>query len=191
MDRTLAGNWWAVALRGVLSLGFGVAAVVWPHLTVAILLLLFGTYALYDGVFGIISAVRTRRRQERWWPLAVEGALGILVGLVALLAPVATAALVYLAIAGWAVVTGGLEVIAAARLRNKVKGAWILTLSGALRLAFGGFLIARRGEGLLTLVFLMAAYAFAYGAVLLVLSVQLRRNLSERRTTGGMTPQPA
>jgi uncharacterized membrane protein HdeD (DUF308 family) len=193
MDRTLLGNWWAVAVRGLISLAFGVAATLWPHITLAILLILFGTYALYDGVFAVVSAVRSRRRNERWWPVAFEGIAGVVVGLIAILAPVAAAALVFVAIAVWAFVTGALELLAAARLRSELKGAWILTLSGALRLGFGGLLLARRSEGLLTLIALMAAYAFAYGAVLLCLSVALKRHLATGRrpeVRGGMTPQP-
>jgi uncharacterized membrane protein HdeD (DUF308 family) len=194
MDLTMSlpRNWWAVVVRGLLALGFGVAARMMPRLTLAVLLVMFGTYALYDGVFAVISAVRTRRRQERWWPLALEGFFGVVVGLIAILAPVAASQVVFIAIGVWALATGGLEIIAGGRMRGLMNGAWLYTLSGALRLAFGGVVLARRGDSLLQLVGYMAFYAFAYGLVLVALGIQLRRSgprEGRAQPTAGV-PQP-
>jgi uncharacterized membrane protein HdeD (DUF308 family) len=183
----LPRNWWAVVVRGLLAVGFCVVALMMPRLTLALLLVMFGTYALYDGVFAVISAVRTRRRQERWWPLALEGFFGVVVGLIAVLTPVAASSIVFIAIGIWALATGALEIVAGAKMRGLMKGAWLLTLSGVLRLAFGGVLLARRSESLFTLVSYMAFYALAYGIVLVTLGIQLRLN---RASEGRRPPHP-
>src|SRR5256886_17243383 len=62
MIETLARNWWGVALRGAAALIFGVLALVWPGITVLVLVALFGAYALVDGVFALGTAILGRGR---------------------------------------------------------------------------------------------------------------------------------
>ncbi|MBV8574495.1 MAG: DUF308 domain-containing protein, partial [Acetobacteraceae bacterium] len=87
MSAALARNWWAVVLRGVFAIIFGLIALALPGLTIASLVLLFAVYMLVDGVFAIISAVRAAAHHERWGFLILEGVLDILAGLAALLVP--------------------------------------------------------------------------------------------------------
>ena len=87
MNMVLARNWWALALRGVLAIVFGVLAFVNPGLTLGALVLLFGAYSLVDGVFAIIAGLRAAQRHERWWPFALEGLASIVVGIFASVMP--------------------------------------------------------------------------------------------------------
>src|SRR5918998_4688562 len=87
----LSRNWWALALRGLVAIVFGVLAFVWPGITLWALILLFGAYMLVDGVFAIVAAVRAAGDDARWWLLLVEGILGVLAGLVAFVWPGLTA----------------------------------------------------------------------------------------------------
>lgn len=190
---TLAENWWATLVRGLVAIGFAVVAWARPGLTVAILLILFGAYAIGDGILAILAAVRAARREERWWTMAVEGVFGILLGLFVFLMPMKAISLAFIGIAVWALVTGALELVASARLRRHIAGEWLLTLSGLVRIAFGVLLLVRPGAGLLTLLWITAGYAFVDGIVLVGLSLRLKRHGAEQRRvgTGGITPQPA
>lgn len=174
MSATLARNWWTVALRGLVAVLFGIAAFVWPGLTLLALVWLFGIYALVDGVFTLVSAVTNRSENDRWWLLLVEGIVGIAAGIIAIAWPGITAfALLYL-IAAWAIVTGVLEIIAAIRLRQEIEGEWVLALSGLLSLVFGILLVIWPGAGVLAMIWLIAAYAIVFGVFLIILGFRLR-----------------
>jgi uncharacterized membrane protein HdeD (DUF308 family) len=171
----LARNWWVLALRGLAAIVFGVLAFVWPGITLWVLVLLFGAYMLVDGIFAIVAAVRAAGREARWWLLLIEGVLGVLAGLVAFFWPGLTALALLYFIAAWAIVTGILELVGAIKLRQEIEGEWALGLSGALSVLFGVLLVVIPAPaGLLSLVWLIGAYALAFGALVLVLAFRLR-----------------
>ena len=167
--RALAGNWSSLALRGVCALLFGVAAFMWPGLTVATLVLIWGAYALVDGVLALLSGVRSKI-----WSLAFIGVVGILAGVGTFLYPQITALVLLYFIAFWAIVTGMTAIYLAIRLRKELTGEWVLALAGLLSAAFGVMLIAKPGQGALTVVFLIACYAVTYGVLLIWLAFKLR-----------------
>jgi uncharacterized membrane protein HdeD (DUF308 family) len=167
--RALAGHWSSLALRGVCAVLFGIASFMWPGLTVATLVLIWGAYALIDGVLALMAGVRTKI-----WSLAFIGVVGILAGVGTFIYPHITALVLLYFIAFWAIVTGMTGVYLAIRLRKELTGEWVLALAGLLSAAFGVMLIARPGAGALTVVFLIASYAVAYGVLLLWLGFKLK-----------------
>jgi uncharacterized membrane protein HdeD (DUF308 family) len=171
---TLSRNWWLVVLRGVLGIAFGIITFVAPAISLAALVLLFGAYAFADGVFAVASAVRRRGTTDRWWVLLLEGLVGIGAGLVTLFLPGITAIVLLYIIAGWAVATGILELVAAVRLRKEIEHEWLLALSGIASVVFGVLIALFPGAGALALVIWIGAYAFVFGALLVALGFRLR-----------------
>jgi uncharacterized membrane protein HdeD (DUF308 family) len=171
----LVRNWWAIALRGVAAILFGIMAFAVPGITLAALILLFGAYALVDGVLNIIAAVRGRHAERPAWLLLFEGVVSVAAGVVAFLMPDVTAlALLYL-IGAWAVITGVLEIVVAVRLRRRIQGEWWLALSGVLSVILGVLIVMAPGAGALALVLWIGAYAIVFGALLVALAFRLRR----------------
>ena len=175
MAVVLARNWWALFLRGLLAVLFGVLAFVWPGLTLAVLVLLFGAYVLADGVFAIVAAVNAPKGYARWRALLVEGVVGVIVGVLTFFWPAMTALVLLYFIAAWAIVTGVLEIGAAIRLRRAVSGEWLLVLSGVLSILFGLALMVAPVAGALAVVWLIGVYAVAFGVLLLALAFRLRK----------------
>jgi len=135
----LAKNWWVLALRGVLAIVFGVLAALMPGITLFALVLLFGSYAIIDGGFAIVAAIRRRGTAGPWWALLLEGLIGIAAGVVTFVFPGLSAlALVYV-IGAWAIFTGVLEILAAFVLRRQIQGEWWLAATGVLSIIFGGW----------------------------------------------------
>src|SRR5690348_16803500 len=133
----LARNWWALALRGIAAIVFGVVALFWPPAAVAALVAVFGAYALVDGIFNLVHAVRAGRSGQRWGALVFAGVVSLLVGVLTLSFPGVTALALVLWVAVWSLVTGVAEIVAAIRLRKTIRGEWLLALSGILSVAFG------------------------------------------------------
>jgi uncharacterized membrane protein HdeD (DUF308 family) len=184
MFNLMTQNWWAVALRGLVAVLFGIAAFVWPGITLWALVAIFGAYALVDGIFAVIEAFRRDVVGERWWALLFEGFVGIAIGILTFTWPGLTAmGLLYL-IAFWAIVTGVFEVITAIRLRHEIRGEWMMGLIGVLSVAFGFLLVAFPLAGALSVVLIIGLYAVVTGALMIALGFKLR----SLRHPGGEIP---
>jgi uncharacterized membrane protein HdeD (DUF308 family) len=172
----LSRNWWALVLRGVVAILFGLAAIVWPGLTLEVLILVFAAYMLVDGVFALIGAFTNHTGHTSWWVLLLEGLLGIATGIVTFLFPgLATIALIYI-IAFWAMATGILEVIAAIRLRKEIRGELLLAISGIVSFGLGLLLVLFPAAGVLTVIWFIAIYAALFGGMLIGLGLRLRKH---------------
>lgn len=174
MALNLAQNWWALALRGAAAILFGVVALFWPPGAIAALVAVFGAYALLDGIFNLVGAVRAGRAGQRWGALVFEGVVSILVGLITLFWPGITALALVLWVAAWSLVTGVAEIVAAIRLRKHIEGEWLLVLTGILSVAFGILLFISPMVGAIAIAIWIGAYAIVFGALLLGLSLRLR-----------------
>jgi uncharacterized membrane protein HdeD (DUF308 family) len=173
MSDLLARNWWAVALRGVFTLLFGVAALILPLATVASLVLLFAIYMLVDGVFTIVAGVRAAARHERWGLLILEGLVDLLAGAIALLLPGLTVLVAVTLLGIWSVVTGALMLGAAFRLHGG-HGRWLLALSGVVSIVWGVLLWVAPIAGALVLTWWLGGYALVFGTLMLVFAFRLR-----------------
>jgi uncharacterized membrane protein HdeD (DUF308 family) len=173
MSAVLAQNWWAVALRGVAAILFGLLALFAPGAVLITLALFFAAYLLVDGVLGIVAAIRAAQKHQRWGLLLAEGVLDILVGIVAFLFPVSAVVAFVLVTAAWALVTGGLMIAAAFKLGAEYGRGWMI-LSGVVSILFGLALLFAPLLGAVVLTWWFAGYAIAFGALLLVLAFKLR-----------------
>jgi uncharacterized membrane protein HdeD (DUF308 family) len=174
MPFVLAENWWSLVIRGLVALSLGVVALVWPGITLAAVVILFGAYALIDGVVSLIGAWKASRTHERWGALVFEGIAGIVAAAITILWPQITAFALVIMIAAWALVTGAFEIAAAVRLRKHISGEWLLALSGVVSVLFGSLIFAFPLAGALTIAYLVGIYAFVFGALLLALGFRLR-----------------
>jgi uncharacterized membrane protein HdeD (DUF308 family) len=182
----LARNWWVLVLRGVIAILFGVLAFIWPGITLAALVLLFGAYVLVDGIFAIVLAIGGWKERDDRWLLLLEGILGIGIGIMTFLAPEITSVGLLLFIAAWSLATGILKIIAAIRLRQRIEGEWWLGLSGVASILLAGLLMWNPVAGALGLIWFIASFAIALGVVLIMLGFKVRRvrgDLTKARAT--------
>jgi uncharacterized membrane protein HdeD (DUF308 family) len=174
MVELLTRNWGWVVLRGVVAILFGLLALFLPGITLAVLVLWFGAYALVDGTFMAVSAIANRHGEARWGTLLFGGLLGMAVGISTIIVPEVTAFALLLLIAVWAIVMGILEIAAAVRLRKEITGEWMLIIAGVLAVAFGILIFAAPITGALAVTLWIGVYALISGSMLVALGFRLR-----------------
>lgn len=177
MVHVLAQNWWMVLIRGIAAVIFGILAFIWPGATILVIGILFGAYALVDGIFAIFATVRAAQSQQRWWPFLIEGIVGILIAAITFYDIRITLLALYLTIAAWAIITGILEIIAAIQLRKHIANEIWLIIAGIASIAFGVLMIYYPLAGALAIVWLISAYAIVFGILMIGFALRLRSHL--------------
>ena len=187
MLQTLARNWWAIVLRGVFAVLFGLGTFLWPGVTLAVLVLLYGAYLFIDGITAVLWALARRPEGSFSWEVFLAGLASLAAGVVTLLWPGVTAiALLYL-IAIWAIIRGVFEILAAFHLRRELNNEWLLALAGALSILFGVALIVAPGTGALAVLWLIGSFAIVVGILMIILGFRLKgmKNAVGRRLAYG------
>lgn len=169
----LVRNWWLFLIRGICAVVFGVLAFAWPGITLLTLILLYGAYAMADGIFAVVAAFKGGGTTSRWW-LGIVGLLGIAAGVIAFTSPGLTAMVLLLLIAAWSIAMGIAEIFGAIKLRKEIEGEWLLILSGIVSVLFGIALLFRPAAGALALVWLIGSFAILYGILTIGFSFRLK-----------------
>jgi uncharacterized membrane protein HdeD (DUF308 family) len=174
MNNILVRNWWALALRGLAAVIFGLIAFALPGVTLAVLVLFFAAYLLVDGVFALIAGLRAAEHHERWGALALEGVLDLVAGAFIVMWPGLTLVVFVYVAAFWALLSG-IALLAAAFRLHRQHGEWMMMLAGLLSIAWGILVALFPIAGILVWAWWIGAYALIFGIAMLVLAFRLRR----------------
>lgn len=182
----LSRDWWHFAVRGVLTIVFGLVALIWPDVTKIALVLMFGAFVLTDGILTVATGVAARKYFKRWWVLLLEGITGIIIAAITFIWPNITGLAMLYFIAGWAILTGIFEIAAALEFRNLIPGEWATFLMGLLSIIFGVVLFVSPNAGALGIVWAIGFYAIFFGIMEIVFAFRLRglgRELNPKQTS--------
>lgn len=167
-------HWWILLARGILALALGIAALVLPAIFALALAVLFGVYALIDGILAIAASVRMTYTRGRWLWLLVEGAMGVIFGVAALIWPAISLVVLIVLMGFWAVLTGIAATTTAWRLRRAVSGEWFWILSGIASVVFGLAILVFPTLGVAALVTVFAFYMILAGVTYIGVAFRLR-----------------
>ncbi|MBV8401875.1 MAG: HdeD family acid-resistance protein [Methylobacteriaceae bacterium] len=173
----LARNWWAVEVRGAVAIILGFIALFYTGVTMLSLVYVFAFYAVIDGIFAIISSVRAIAGHQRWGWLLLEGIVDIAAAIFAVMWPGLSIFAFVGIVAGWAIVTGVLELAVAFRLDIDHGRGW-LVFAGIASVLYGAVLIWAPVTGAVVLTWWLGAYAIVFGASLMILGFQLKKLVS-------------
>jgi uncharacterized membrane protein HdeD (DUF308 family) len=165
-----ARHWWVILLRGLFAILFGILAFAYPGLTLASLVMVYGIFVCADGLVAIFGGMG-----NSLWPSLLVGLIGVAAGLLTFFYPGITALVLLYFIAAWAIVKGVFEMVIAFKLREVIQGEWALILAGALSVAFGVLVFLFPGAGALSIVWIIGAYALAFGVLLVLVSLKIRK----------------
>ncbi|MBX5461965.1 MAG: DUF308 domain-containing protein [Steroidobacteraceae bacterium] len=179
---SLLNQWWALIVRGVLAILFGIAAITWPRVTLVALLALFAAFAIADGITSLIAAVRTRS----WGWVFFGGLLSLAVGVLTLMWPGAATLALVLLIGAWAIVRGIFDIATGIALRREIRYEWLLILTGVVSIVFGAVIALFPVAGVFALIGIVAGFAIAIGVLLIAAGIMERR-LQRRLGLDGAT----
>ncbi|HGG05587.1 MAG TPA: HdeD family acid-resistance protein [Aliiroseovarius sp.] len=180
----LKPRWGWIVASGIVTALFGLLAFRIPVGAVYAMTLLFGAYAMADGILSIIAAIRGKGTDaDNFWPLLLRGALGVFAGIIVLVMPglsaVSLTAFAWAMIAIWSITSGLFEIVAAIRLRAEIEGEWLLGLAGLVSLVLGiaipVVLLSNPGAGIVTMGWMIGFYALLHGILEIGLGLMLRK----------------
>jgi len=165
---------WALVIGGIALIVFGVLSLIWPLVTLWLLTIFFAASVLVDGVSTLVTSFKNRAHSEHWWAWALLGVLGIVAGVIGLLLPAAAAGALMLLISAYAIATGLTLIWIGIKLRKEIKGEWILWLMGVASVIFGVIFVMQPAVALLSLVWVVGAWAIAIGVLKIMLAIRAR-----------------
>jgi uncharacterized membrane protein HdeD (DUF308 family) len=173
MKSYLSGLRNALIIRGTLAVLFGLFALLMPGLTLHTFVLVFGMFAIVDGLISIISSFTKIKEEHNWWYLLMQGILSVLVGGLVLRAPFLTEILVVIYIAIWMIAIGALEIVTAVRLHKVIKGEGWYMASGIISILAGVIILYNPMGGLWALTWLIGFNAILFGLIFIVMGFRL------------------
>jgi uncharacterized membrane protein HdeD (DUF308 family) len=168
-------SWGALFFGGVVSVLFGLVALIWPGKTLLIVIAFFGVFILAESVVAIIVTIARRKEYERWWIGLIGGLFGLVIGGITVFRPIAATVFLLYLVAAWALITGVLAIVAAIRLRKTIQNEWYLILSGIVAIIFSLFVFVRPVAAAVVMMWIISAFALVFGGLLIFLAFRVRR----------------
>ncbi|MCC6411728.1 MAG: DUF308 domain-containing protein [Saprospiraceae bacterium] len=174
MLKTMSRFWWMLILRGLVALLFAFFAFTRPEVTFTAMVVMLGAFFLADGLLALVLGWQMRGEDDEWWSVFLEGGLGVVLGLLALLRPDIGAATMVMFIALWCLLSGTFEFFAAIKLRKEIENEWMLGLAGLVSIALGVLMLINPTAGAISIVWWIGLYAAIFGVFFVLLGLRLR-----------------
>lgn len=174
MLERFSAHWWVFLLRGIAALLFGCIAIFNPDITIYVLVLIFGAYAVVDGIAAIAISMRGSHADQKWLILLIEGFASLAVGIISFLNPGLTAIVFAYLLAAWAILTGVFAIVSAVQVRAHLPDEWLWIASGTISILFGIAIAVLPAAGIVIWSYLIGIYAFIAGVALIGFAIRLR-----------------
>jgi uncharacterized membrane protein HdeD (DUF308 family) len=113
-----SSRWWVFLLEGLLGIGVGVIALIWPGVAALTILAMIAAWAIITGVLEVVAAIRLRRELTNEWLLALGGVLSVALGVLLIVQPLAGSLAVIWMIGAYSLMFGVVLISLGIRLRN-------------------------------------------------------------------------
>jgi uncharacterized membrane protein HdeD (DUF308 family) len=170
--RPIAKSWWLWVLFGVLAIGAGVLALIFPDLSLLAVAILFGSYLIVSGIFDLLGGATAREvdTTRRVFSI-VLAVLSLIAGVLVLLRPGTGIVALVLILGVFLVISGVLELAGA--VSDDLP--WIAAVLGLVDVVLGIVILAVPDIGLITLALLFGISLVVRGAVAIASGIRLRR----------------
>ena len=168
-------NWKLNLLKGVLAVMFGIAALLFPEITLITVVKIFGVFAIAGGLLVLTTAAINRRNSFRnFWLL--EGIFDIIFGVIILLFSEAAMNVLMILIGFWAIFMGIIMLMIFSSTRRFMYQRGLFLLNAIISIVFGALIIINPFEGGMALTILIGVFAILYGAISIITSIKLAKS---------------
>ena len=171
LSAKLGDIWWAFMLRGVFAAVLGTFALIWPTPTLTILTRMIGLYCLADGLSGLVGALRASDRGN----YLLQAVVSLVVGGFLLFWPSTSVRTLLRVFGGWALFTGGSNILAVRRANVEDADRSLMTTMGWAVAVVGLILLIWPGTGVVAISWIIALAALMLAALLIFLALRLKR----------------
>jgi uncharacterized membrane protein HdeD (DUF308 family) len=182
-------GWKALIARGAIGVVFGILAIVWPVSTATALVVLWGIWALVEGISLLVQAVRPEPGASRLLSV-VLGLVALVAAFFAIFSPQVTAETLTWILGLWLIIRGLFEVVGAFG-SSLLAPRWLLLASAALSILLGVFFCANPGRGAVGIAVLLGIIALAWGIVFVVAGLLIRREAAHSPAADQAAPPAA
>ncbi len=175
--KILARPWWEMVIGGILIMVMGIIAMVYPDITIGIIILLFGAILLVEGIFLIIGSFAVKAEDPMWVMLLIGGIISLIIGAAILAWPDITAKLVLWLFAIWAIVVGMINLVWAVKTRKDadVAGKPAHAVFGIIGITFGIIAFAWPEATIMSIVWIVGLFATLMGILLMIAGFMARK----------------
>lgn len=176
VDHVASELWWLGIVQGIAAILFGIAAVFWPGLTLATLVILFSAFVLAWGIVSIVHGVLAIRTSSTWWLSLLFGVAGTGVGLYLVRHPGASFRTVILLIGFTLIFRGVVDILAGFldKLSTTSRILWIIV--GAAAVLAGIFVLNQPVTGGVAFVWVLGLYSLVFGPLMIAMAIELRKD---------------
>lgn len=177
----VAKQLWGLGIAfGVVSILFGIVALFWPGLTVALLIVLFGVFVLVWGVVGLISSLASMSTDKFWWLELIFSLLAVGLAVYLLRNPVDAAAIFVFFFGITFLVRGVIDIIEGLFDGKRKGNKRVLSIVlGAIGILAGIITLAQPVTAGVAIVWIIGLYAVLYGSILIAFSFRTQAELEK------------
>ena len=165
--------WWLLLLVGLITLGLGIAVLVWPGQTVFVVVVIAGIFLFVGGIFRFVYALAERDLDGRWI-IALVGVLSVLVGLIVMRNPRESLELLTLLLGLIWVLSGAVDLFQALAGRNQ-SDRGLRAVFGALWIILGLVLLFWTEATVLVVAVLIGINFIISGLLQIIMAFQVRK----------------
>jgi uncharacterized membrane protein HdeD (DUF308 family) len=169
-------GWKLLLVRGVIAILFGIVAIAWPISTAIALALLWGFWALFDGIGSLVQAFQPESRGGRVW-LVIMGLIALVAAFFAIFSPAVTAVALTWILGIWLIVRGVFEAIGAFS-SSSLLPRWLLLAGAALSLILGVLFVSNPGRAVVAIAVWLGVTAIIWGGVFVAMAIAIRRGMT-------------
>ncbi len=176
----LASTGALVLAYGLVTLGLGIALLVWPDATIVVFAVLLAIQLIIGGIFRIVTAVGMGKMDGGMRALiGLSGGVALVVGLLILREPLQSVLVLGMILGVWWLVVGVIDVISAIVNPSTRGRGWDIVV-GVISILAGGFLLVYTDLSLKVLVVFVGVWLVLAGVIATFAAFRLR---SERVTS--------